>query len=386
MPSNANYMVLWSPQGRAAYPPGYLAGLRRYFRDLAHDSGTHDNVDSVSTQYNDTTGAFASYNSSFAGELVDTNPYPASQCPVEAPVVACLTDAQIQAELVRFTAERHLPHDLTHEYFLLTPPHVESCFGTDPSTGFDGCSAGELPANLEAYCAYHGNTVLEPMLFNANDPFVPGINACDDGNHPNGISDGELIGGLSHEHNESITDPIPNDAWTNGAGPNQGLENGDQCDGINGAPLGIHKGATYNQVINGHFYWYQEEWSNQGHTCLQRYAPIGTAPGASFAAIAGSGLDMSFDASSSSPASGIADYTWQFNDTFGDPTVENDADGRAHIPGCGPLFDRADDLRPGRARDRYRRDRHHRSERVHPRVYVLAPEPRPASGGDLQRA
>jgi len=26
-------------------------------------------------------------------------------------------------------------------------------------------------------------------------------------------------------------------------------------------------GAAYNQVINGHFYWYQEEWSNTGHAC-----------------------------------------------------------------------------------------------------------------------
>ena len=30
------------------------------------------------------------------------------------------------------------------------------------------------------------------------------------------------------------------------------------------APLGTaSNGAKYNQVINGHFYWYQQEWSNQ---------------------------------------------------------------------------------------------------------------------------
>jgi hypothetical protein len=54
----------------------------------------------------------------------------------------------------------------------------------------------------------------------------------------NGISDGEINGGLSHEHVESITDPIPNDAWTNGFGANQGLEVGDQCNRVRGNPLG----------------------------------------------------------------------------------------------------------------------------------------------------
>src|SRR5579885_1908225 len=74
----------------------------------------------------------------------------------------------------------------------------------------------------------------------------------------------ELVGGLSHEHNESITDPVPNDAWTNGAGVNHGQEDGDQCQRQMGTPLGTApNGAKYNQVINGHFYWYQEEWSNQ---------------------------------------------------------------------------------------------------------------------------
>jgi hypothetical protein len=102
------------------------------------------------------------------------------------------------------------------------------------------------------------------MLFYAEDSFVTGNPVCDDGNHPNGPADGALEGGLSHEHNESITNPIPNDAWTNGAGANQGSEIGDQCDGIMGPPLGTAPdGALYNQVISGHLYWHQEEWSNQ---------------------------------------------------------------------------------------------------------------------------
>jgi hypothetical protein len=338
MPSNTDYMVLWSPTGLGAYPAGYVSGLERYFKDLAHDSGGHQNVDSTSAQYADLTGAFALYKSTFGGALVVTDPYPASQCPVAAPVTACLTDAQLQTELEHIVAARHLSTDLTHEYFMLTPPHVEGCFSNQATASppYGGCSAGEVPSALALYCAYHGNTTLSPPLIYADDPFVPGNPGCDDGNHPNGISDGELIGGLSHEHNESVTDPLPNDAWTNGAGANHGLENGDQCGGVMGTPLGMHNGANYNQVINGHFYWYQEEWSNQTHSCLQRLTPATNRPVAKFTVTAGAGLTLNFDATGSSAPGGIADYVWQFNDSFGAETVEQTTPTISHtFPSSG---------------------------------------------------
>ena len=332
MPSNTDYMVLWSPRGLSAYPPQYVAGVSQFWRDLAHDSGGNQNVDSVSTQYNDLTGAFSRYAVTFGGALVDRDPYPTSSCPVNGPVIECLTDLQIQQELEKFTSARHLKHDLSNEYFLMAPPHVESCFSGDANAvpAFGGCSAGEDPSSLALFCAYHQNTSIAPMLFYAQDPFVSGNPGCDDGNHPNGIADGELQGGLSHEHNESITDPIPNDAWTNGAGANQGLEIGDQCDGVNGQPLGTHNGALYNQVINGHFYWYQEEWSNQGHTCLKRYTRDGALPTATFAATAGSGTDMTFDATRSTAPGGVAAFSWQFNDAFGAQTVEQTTPAITH--------------------------------------------------------
>ena len=36
MPSNTDYMLMWSPSGLGAYPDGYVSGLSRYFTDLAH--------------------------------------------------------------------------------------------------------------------------------------------------------------------------------------------------------------------------------------------------------------------------------------------------------------------------------------------------------------
>jgi hypothetical protein len=218
MPSNTNFMFLWSPQGRSAYPDGFVFGIARYFRDLAHDSGGNQNVDSVGPQYNDLTGAVANYAVRFGGVLVDRNPYPASQCPVNSPVTNCLTDGQIQQEIASFVTAHHLPTDLSHEYYLLTPPHVETCFSNNPDTNFDGCSAGIVPSTLGGFCAYHQNTATPTMVFYANMPYDADNRRCQDFNYPNGlISDGEINGGLSHEHMESVTDPIPNDAWTTSA-------------------------------------------------------------------------------------------------------------------------------------------------------------------------
>jgi PKD repeat protein len=340
MPSNTDYMLMWSPQGLSAYPPGFVFGIARYFRDLQHDSGGNQNVDSIDPQYNDLTGAVAKYDVRFGGVLVDRHPYPASQCPVNQPVIACLTDPQIQQELVNFVTAHHLPTDLSHEYFLLTPPHVETCFTGNPgdSPPFGGCSAGIVPANLGFFCAYHQNTALSTMLFYANDPFDADNRRCQDGNYPNGlISDGEINGGLSHEHNESVTDPIPNDAWTNGSGANQGSEVGDQCNRNRGTPLGTApNGSPYNQVINGHFYWYQQEWSNFTHTCVQRVTLPATLPTATETVTPGSGLDMTFDATGSTAPGGVADFSWQFNDAFAAQTVEQSTPVITHtFPAAG---------------------------------------------------
>ena len=325
MPSNTDYMLMWSPQGLGAYPDGFVFGISQYFKDLAHDSGGNQNVDSVGPQYNDLTGAVANYDVKFGGVLTDTDPYPASQCPVNSPVTNCLTDAQIQQEIASYVTAHNLPTDLSHEYFLLTPPNVESCFGNNPATNFDGCSANIVPLRpFAAYCAYHQNTATPTMVFYANMPFVADNVHCQDGHYPNGlISDGEINGGLSHEHMESVTDPIPNDAWTNGAGDDHGLEVGDQCGRVMGTPLGTAlNGSPYNQLINGHPYWYQTEWSNYTHGCVQRLTLPKQLPTAKETVTAGDGTDMTFDASKSRAPGGVAQYSWQFNAVLNAETVE----------------------------------------------------------------
>jgi hypothetical protein len=330
MASNTNYAIYWRPAGAPSYPADYQPGLNAYFENLAHDSAGTANVDSISAQYNDAAGAFAKYDSHFGGAFIDTDPYPANGCTQAA---ICLTDAQIQTELRSFVEAHGLARDLAHEYFLLTPPGVEDCF-TKAGTQ---CSAA---SNRPVYCAYHGNIpVGEGQIVYSNDPYVTGVLGCDDGNHPNGTTaDGALQGGLSHEHNESITDPEPNNAWTDIGG--SGGEIGDKCGESMGATLGkAANGASYNQVVNGHFYWYQEEWSNQGNQCLQRLSFSGEEPTATFTSTARTGDEVSFDATGSSAPGGVSRYNWQFNDGPGlSNPVETTGPTVSHTFGVGGTY------------------------------------------------
>ncbi len=294
MPSNTNYAVYWAPAGAPEYPAEYQSGINAYLEGLAHDSGGLQNVDSVATQYGDSAGEFANYDSHFGGAIIDTDPYPLNGC-VAATI--CLTDAQIQEELKSYIKAHALPHDLKHEYFVLTPPTVEDCAEASSIE----CSAG---SKSPVYCAFHSFIALAggPIVY-ANDPYVTGNAGCDDGEHPNNIpSDGALQGGLSHEHNESITDPELN-AWVTSSG----VENGDKCRTFNlttefGTPLGTAPdGSRYNQVVDSKLYWYQQEWSNEGLQCLQRLAASaptvtkvapksGPAAGGTVVTITGTGL------------------------------------------------------------------------------------------------
>ncbi len=339
MPSNANYTFYWDPAGAPAYPADYRPALDQFFLDLAHDSGGHQNVDSVATQYNDHTGSVAAYDSSFAGEILDTEPYPASGCAEVAP--ACLTDAQIKQELARYVKAHGLPMDLAHEYFVLLPPGVESCFGAANKY----CSAGTTPHARETFCAYHGADEVEGgTIVYADDPYAFG-GACDDGNHPNGTTaDATISAGLSHEHDESLTDPVPNRSWTDWAtGAKTGYEIGDKCrtfepESEYGAPLGTAEdGAAYNQLIDGRHYWFQQEWSNQGHSCMQRYTPSGPLPTASFSWSSGS-EEVIADASASLAEGGVSSYEWQLNEYEGQPPTTS-CSGGAPGPVCkwGPV-------------------------------------------------
>jgi IPT/TIG domain len=269
MSSNTNYALYWDPAGAPAYPSGYTTGIDKYFEDLAHDSGGLQNTDSILTQYGDGAGEFANYNSRFGSALIDTDPYPANGCSAAS---ICLTDAQLRSEITSYIAAHQLPTDLQHEYFLLTPPGVESCL----EAAGKSCSAGTKHA---VYCSYHGYiSVSSGIVVYANIPYMDGTN-CDTGEeHPNdNPSDATLGGGLVHEHSESVTDPELN-AWHTA----KKEEVADKCRTFKvstefGEPLGkAPDGSNYNEVIDGDLYWYQQMWSNAFGACAQRAALVPT--------------------------------------------------------------------------------------------------------------
>jgi len=239
------------------FDAGYETVINQYFTDVAHDSGGTANVYSVAKQYTDGSGA-VEYQSTVGGSYVDHDPLPSNGCDDGTDAV-CLTDAQLQAEIQHVLTAKGWHGSDTNMFFLLTPDGVGSCF--------DGFS-NQCTTNV--YCAYHSSftdSSGEPVIY-ANQPYDATINGCDPGSSPNNDDADADLNTISHEHNEAITDPFGDGWWRD----SDGEENGDLCAWNFGNP--VIPGGDFNQVINGHHYLTQEEFSNSsfftsGGGCLQ---------------------------------------------------------------------------------------------------------------------
>jgi hypothetical protein len=253
MTTNQEYAIYWVPSG-SSLPSGYQTTINQFFTDVAHDSNMSTNVYAATTQYYQNPGqVHIQYQSTFGGSTVDTNPFPSNGCSVYSGVTRCLTDAQIQAEILSVVASKGWVKNGTNQFFMFTPQGVGSCFDTNPA---DGCAYTD-------YCAYHGTTNSGGAIY-ANQPYAD-VSGCTEGQYPNGNPADSTINVTSHENNEAITDPQLN-AWFDAAG----YENGDKCAWDFGTVSGPN-GAEYNQTINGDHYFLQREYSNATHTCIQTY-------------------------------------------------------------------------------------------------------------------
>ncbi len=307
------YAIFWVPGGYSL-PAGYGAAIESYFENVAADSGKSTNVYSVGAQYTDGSG-HATYIDSYGGAVTDTTAYPTSgTCPTYSGVesfTACITDAKLEAEVESVVNARGWPDGLGAEYYVVLPPHAGSCFETAGGVCFD-----------KQFCAYHSYTESAGDIY-SNISYSPGdVFGCGVGEYPNGHANGNVndtLSSLSHEANESITDPHLN-AWYD----SEGFENGDECRNSSddyGASLGGGAGALFNQSIAGGHYFLQQEWSNHIDDCAQRVAPATPAiadPGAVEA-----GEAVPFDASASTPGeAAIVSYHWDFGDggSAGGPT------------------------------------------------------------------
>lgn len=251
MHTNRVYAIYWVPPGHTV-DSGYESLINRYFGDVSTDSGKTSNVYFSDTQYYDTTGNIA-YASSFAGSYVDTDPLPASGC-TDRYTSVCVTDAQLQSEISKVVKQNGWAANSSTEFFMFTAKGIGSCDGSA------SCAFSQ-------YCAYHswigsGSTA----TVYANMPYADTVPAaCDSGQHPNNDDADATINVTSHEHNESITDEQGN-AWYD----RRGYEDGDKCAWNFGAALGSDGYGQYNQVINGHDYYLQQEWSNHSSGCVLR--------------------------------------------------------------------------------------------------------------------
>ncbi len=253
MHSDKNYAIYWEPSGHAT-PASYKSAINSYFTNVAADSGKSTNVYSTDTQYSDGSGNIA-YNVSSGSPIVDANPYPASGCP-QTGGNPCLTDAQLGTEINRVINASGLPRGLGTIYYVFTPQNVASCF-----------DAAGTQCSTNVFCAYHSSfgSGASTTLY-ADQPYAA-ITGCDPGQRPNSTPADATINVVSHENNESITDPLGT-AWYDSSGN----ENGDKCNFNFGSPLGGASGALFNQQISTGIYWLQQEWSNAIGGCAQRTA------------------------------------------------------------------------------------------------------------------
>jgi hypothetical protein len=285
--------IFWTPAGHPM-AADYQSLITRYVNDVAAASGSTSNVFSILPEYFGSDGSIR-YDIQAGTPIIDTNPLPANGCKLNSRDTtaiyadgsgydACLDDAQVQTQTNSVVAAQKLPVNLSHIYVMFLPKHVEACFNPGPTTNAkNACTINYQPS--AAFCAYHSQApnsleyanmpfpiYLSPVGFtcgsNARIAF-PGVIET-----PNNNPDADTeISPTSHEVNELITNPDNNGLTASGWFDVAGFENGDECAFIYGPVQGT-PGQFFNQVINGHNYLTQEEFSNSsffasGGGCLQ---------------------------------------------------------------------------------------------------------------------
>jgi hypothetical protein len=288
--------IFWTPPGHPM-AASYMSLLTQYIDDVAAASGSTSNVFSILTEYSGSDGQNV-YNIQAGTPITDTNPLPKDGCKLNSEDTkgiyadgsgynACLTDAQVQAEANSVVAAQKLPINLSHIYVVYLPKAVETCFSSGVTTnsqkGQQGCTINFQPSAL--FCAYHSQALngleyanMPFPIFQSATGFTCGSNARRAGfgaiESPNNNPDADTeISPTSHETSELITNPDNNGVTASGWFDVAGFEIGDECGFVYG-PVQGPKGQFFNQVINGHDYLTQEEFSNasffaSGGGCLQ---------------------------------------------------------------------------------------------------------------------
>ncbi len=326
MISSKLYLIFWGPKG--SFPSSYTGPIIQYAKDLESDQSLTTDEFSVADQYTNKAGTHISGNVAFGGDVFDETAYPTLDKPDGCTAEPCVTDAQIQQEVVKEIDAKGWPTDPASapeaQYLVYTPEGVVTCI-----------SAGECSNSNEGYCAYHGEITKigasNHVAVYSDLPYEP---ACNSGQAPAGTdgdatTDGTLDSQI-HELVESATDPNDETGWIEAK---EGNEVADKCTypvvssqpDVYGAPLGgsLTAFTAFNQLIGAHSYYTQQIWSNE--PTQTPASPKGEAAGCvarlgptpSFIAPTGvkTGKAASFDASGSSDVSApITGHEWNFGD------------------------------------------------------------------------
>ncbi|MDQ6779313.1 MAG: PKD domain-containing protein [Actinomycetota bacterium] len=201
MHANEMFVLTWDPgdpnRSYGSLTRGYM---EQFVKDVADGSGAFTSPYAITSQYQDT-GAAAANSSKYGGACIDYgnpggsacqfgtttgtgpgNNYPANGCAPSAGNRACLTDAQIQAELTTHLTNTqllgHVVSGSTPMLVVLIPPTVEICL----DSGGALCSANATSA--AQFCSYHsqvnfGGTEVSYVV----QPFTVNT-ACDEPNLP----------------------------------------------------------------------------------------------------------------------------------------------------------------------------------------------------------
>ncbi len=301
--SERTHLIFWQPTGSGlAFDPGYGELIETFLADVAADSHKTTNTNGLSGQYSDSTGP-AVYDSTYGGAVIAADPLPPNGCAEPAATgpgwTVCLTDGQLETEVEHVIAVSHLPTTRHDIYFLVTPNGLGSCTDSTSSS----CALG---GSATGYCGYHSETpdgVLYAVIpYNA----VPGH--CQSGNpRPNSSTADPTVSTISHEQNETVTDP-DGDAWVD----SQGNEAADLCLTSFGPALGGSGAGAWNESIHGGHFFLQELWSNANGACEPRAEPdsLWFAPTQE----ADHARSFSFLAHAADPEGRIVSYQWSFGD------------------------------------------------------------------------
>jgi PKD domain len=299
---NRTHPIFWDPAGSGlAFDPGYEALIERFLSDVAADSHKTTNVYSLSGQYTDGSGP-AAYDSTYGGAVDDTDPLPANGCtePATGPGwTVCLTDDQLETELEHVVAADQLPATGGNIYFIITPDGFGSCTdATSTSCALGGAANG--------YCGYHSET--PNRILYAVIPYNAVAGHCQSNNpRPNSNPADPTISTISHEHNETVTDPDGN-AWIDSMGD----EEADLCLTNFGPSFSAPGETPWNETINGDHYFLQEEWSNADGGCQQRARPDSLSFGSTHPD--GRARLLAFTAHGSDPEGKLISFNWFFGD------------------------------------------------------------------------